>query len=560
MYRVWKLPLLLVLLLTWGCGDAGTSPPGAGDDGGTTLEPPGDGDQDPSGPEAPEPEVPETFEFSSPAIVGDQVYVANRTLDAVAIIDSQSLAVRAVPVGREPSQVVAPPDDGGAGARVMVLNQGDSTLSLLDPQGGPSLHLPIVPNANRLAISASGRYGVAWYDSEEDGPIGDLSALSVVSTRGSFDVAVGFRVREVLFDGPGERAVVVSDDGVSVLELEAIDADRFVAPRLLTPDEFAQVEPEELRLHLAPDGDTLVAWSPLHPFLFVSELEADRRYAIYLGAVPTGAALSADRLVVALPEVDQLVVLSLPDGPDEVRLAQEALGLWGEEGFVPPLPEDAAEPDLGLESLLLPVGGLGSVVLSEDASAGLVFTTRPEVRDAVVVDFLAEELREVRFEKEVIGVFPDVDGSTFLVVHPRRPGSRQGLTPSDPEFIERSHGFSVLAMASAQTRLVLTELAIARAVLFAPSIGPSSVYLSFEPPAPGEAERAAHREVVRVNLTSFSNDVFSLASLPQGMGLIPQTGRIYIDQSHPRGRITFVMASTGERETVTGFQLNAGIE
>lgn len=559
-FAIYLLIAALAVVATAACGGESAGPPGGVNDadaGGDYQPPTDDGDQ--GEPQPPQPEVPETYTYSQPAIVGDKVYVANETLDAVAIIDSRSLEIQAAPVGRAPTQVVAPVEGAGDEARVMVLNEGDHTVSLLEPNGGESLHLPVLRHANRLQATASGRFGVAWYDSSEPGPAGDLSAVTVVSSAGSFDVAVGFLVRQVLFDEVGERALVVSDDGVSVLDLAAIESDRFVAPRPLTPPGFESVDPNELRLLLGPRGDTLVAWTPSQPFLFVSDVSEDARVAIALGAPPTGAALRDATLVLALREANRLLAITLTEGLEAARADQESRGLWVDGAFVPPLAEEAFIDAEGFVYLSLEVPGLGSVVLSDDASVAMAFTTDPQEQRGVLVDMASQELSPVRFEKEVLGVLADEVGQTFLVIHPRRPGSRQGLTPADPEFVERSHAFSVLDIDSAQTRLVLTDLAIARAVLFAPEAGDAFVYLSYENPETGQAELPSHREIVRVNLGSFRSEVLRLSALPDDMGLIPGTGRVYVNQVHPQGRITFVEAATGERQTVTGYQLNSGI-
>src|SRR5690554_3103125 len=145
--------LMLLVLGAFGCGGERFVPGGADDDEGSTYEPPS-GDEEPGEPQVPQPEAPQVYTYSSPAIVGDRVYVANRTLNAVAIIDSASLEVSAVPVGSEPNQVVAPAEGAGDEGRVMVLNSGDATVSVLNPQGGASRHWPVLPRANRLQATA----------------------------------------------------------------------------------------------------------------------------------------------------------------------------------------------------------------------------------------------------------------------------------------------------------------------------------------------------------------------------------------------------------------------
>ena len=51
-----------------------------------------------------------------------------------------------------------------------------------------------------------------------------------------------------------------------------------------------------------------------------------------------------------------------------------------------------------------------------------------------------------------------------------------------------------------------------------------------------------------------------MPSLPEGIGAIGTVGKVYVDQKHPQGRMTFVDVASDKRQTITGYQLNAGID
>lgn len=514
------------------------------------------------------PEAPQEYEFSAPAIIGEKVYVANETLNSVAIIDSRSLHVRSVMTGAQPTEVVGPGVEGPAGpdARVMALNRGNHTVTLIDPEDDSATNMKVLPYANRISAAPGGRHGVVWFDSARataSDQAGDLSAVSVVSAQGSFQIAVGFHVREIRFDEAGELALVVTDDGISLLKLASIEGDGYSPPRNLIPEELSEHRVRDLNLSMTGDGRYVVAYRPGFSFLIVADLVSAQTFSVELPAGPTGVALRESddgvEALVVLRSAGAVLRADLPDGFLEARAAQEeAL----EEDEEDELEAPAAEWDefAGYRFVDLPVEGLGSLGLSADGERAIFFTTVGEETRAVLMELESEENKVLNFEKTIRGVLSDERGETFLVFHDKKEGSLHGLTPLDPEYVARSWGFSILDNLTGTTRLILTEHEPADAALWSPESGEAKAYLSFKLPEYASQVEPGHRDIVQVNLQTFRKDVFRLSSLPDGLGLIPSARRVYINQIHPQGRMTFLDVDSDERETVTGYQLNAGIQ
>jgi hypothetical protein len=59
--------------------------------------------------------------------------------------------------------------------------------------------------------------------------------------------------------------------------------------------------------------------------------------------------------------------------------------------------------------------------------------------------------------------------------------------------------------------------------------------------------------------TLLPNDI-DLKSDPVHIGVLPDTRLVYASQDHELGRISFYDPDTEELQTITGFELNSGIE
>lgn len=527
--------------------------------------------------EPPPDENPEDYEFTAPAIIGPDIYVANETLNSVAIINSQNLGVRTVLTGAEPTQVVGPTvEAAGDEARAMVLNEGSSTVTAITPETYETMTVSVLRGANSIAASPDGQYGVVWYDDEEaepNRPVGDRSAISLVSGSESYQIAVGYSIRQVLFDESGQQALILTNDGLSVIDLAAIEDDQFVAPLDFRDGELASYPIRDLNVEITADGDYLVAYRNDEPYLLVTDLGSEETSVVELPAPPTGTTFRAGddgwELLAVLRSEGQVLRADLPQG---LELAAEEQALLADEEPVDDEPVDGEEPVdeepgddplyteyAGYRFVELPFVGPGAVALTADGDEAFVFTTVGDETRAVLLTLESDEAQVITFEKTIRGVLADKRGDALIVFHNKEPGSTEGLVPTDPEYVARRYGFTILDLASGTTRLILTEFDLDDAVLWSPDTGNAVAYMTFASPAPG-AKEPAHRDVLRVDLGSFRKDSFRLSSLPDGLGLIAEAGKIFINQIHPQGRITFVDVESNERQTVTGYQLNAGIE
>ena len=72
-------------------------------------------------------------------------------------------------------------------------------------------------------------------------------------------------------------------------------------------------------------------------------------------------------------------------------------------------------------------------------------------------------------------------------------------------------------------------------------------------------DATALREVQRIDTASFLVEKFNLGSPPISIGAVPQSDSVFVSQDHPEGRITFIDWKSGEKNTVTGFELNSRI-
>ena len=137
--------------------ESGNFPPGQGANNTNSFNNP----NNPNNPNQPPVEQEDDFEFSSPAVAGNRLFVANETLNAVAVIDSETLRIASVPVGFKPSIVA------GSEANVFVLNAGSSTVTRIDPATLQTKTFQVMRRANDLVVSPDGTTAFSWFNSTQ---------------------------------------------------------------------------------------------------------------------------------------------------------------------------------------------------------------------------------------------------------------------------------------------------------------------------------------------------------------------------------------------------------
>lgn len=488
------------------------------------------------------------FEFQTPQSSDRTVFVAMPEIDAIAQIDGETLEVETLEVGREPEVVAAAPRDDVA----ISLDAQSAAATIVRPgaEDATVSPVPTLPNLNAIAWEPSGDFALAYFDLgkalAEAGsldPIADVGSLQDVTVIAlgdddapdvARDLTVGFEPRRVEFDEGGERAYVVTRDGISVIDLQAAaGGDSSHAPPVpISDDPF--VEPEDVEVDLLPDGDRALVRESGREEVAVVELEgedAGARSSVSLSAEPTDLETdpASDRAYAVLRDSAELAIL------DPEAIAEEN----GDEGV------EIVELD--------PERPVGSLELSPDGARGLLFTNA-EARAEITTIELADEPYEVRahpLEKAVRAVAFSPDGGEAIVIHAAQPGDPSEAETRE-EMLARSYGYSLFDVESGFSKLEITP-EDPDAFTFAGD-APRG-YLTLAEDDEGQAPAEVHE----LELDSFVIRHLELASPPEEVGLLAGASRAFVSQRHPLGRISFVEAETGELRTVTGFDLDGRI-
>ena len=219
------------------------------------------------------------------------------------------------------------------------------------------------------------------------------------------------------------------------------------------------------------------------------------------------------------------------------------------------LPGDLADPQQ-VETRQIGLA-LGQAALTDDGKQALLFTNASEIEAVVLVqlagggagDSGSSGVTSLPLKKAVRSVRLAPGGKTALVIHNKKPGEPSEQDPFEL-FIDRSHGFSLIELSKRFVKLQLTDATPGPAAFAADG---GSVYV-----LAGDRDKRI-RQVVSIDLSSFVADEIVLGSHPLSVGVVPLAGQIYVAQSHPLGRVTFIDAKTRETRTLTGFALNSEV-
>ncbi len=466
-------------------------------------------------------------EFGPPTSGSRYVYVPLPDQDSVARIDSETLDVVGMDVGDRPSLVATAEGRDLA----VVLNEGSASISVLRTVAGEDrvVTLGIPLRLNRLVVGPDGEAAVAYFELESPDArdVGSFQDVAVVRmTAGEeavYGVTVGFRPRQVVFSPDGAFAYVITEDGVSTLDLSG-PAEGFVAPTIpVTADPIGEGIPAEVVV--SPDGSRVFArWAGLAAVRAV-DLETGEIVDTALGGVPTDIDVTedGDRLVAVVRETSQVVVMELPDGIG----APEAL-----------------------RAIDCPSLTVGLSVLVDGGARALVFSNAINQKAVALVDLESGEVRLAMLRKGVRSLALSPDGANALILHNRIPGDPSPLDDFETQ-LDHRFGFSLLRLDTLFAKLQVTS---ADPGAFAFVADGSAAYLIVADEAEGL------RDIAALDLDSYIVTTLSVGSHPTEIGAVSGTGRVYVSQRHPMGRMSFIDVETGAVRTVTGFQLNGQIE
>jgi DNA-binding beta-propeller fold protein YncE len=486
----------------------------------------------------PPPEV--EIVLSQPVSSERFVYVAMTEQDELARIDGQTGAVRSTAVGDAPKVAQAIPHSDGA----LVLDSVNGTATIVRPNGEEDLVkvLPTLRNLNRLDIDPSGRYAVVWFDLTKaiaDGGIDGIGSFQDVTVialapgvERAVNLTVGFRPRSIAFDALGTRGYVITEDGVSVIDLGiAVTQGPTIVPPIPVAD--AGTPTNQLEVGIVSTGSYAVVRQTSMNSLRLVGLTTPERGQIW-------------ELPLSSPATD---VDFAPNGSRVYVIQREA-----QQMSIIDVPADFLNP-AGVQTLDLAGAALGSLQLSADGKRALMFTnaTLDERITLVKLDQPTVTATTWPLKKAVRAVGISPTGTTAIVIHAKAPGDPDTATNVD-DFIDKSYGYSMLDLATGFAKLEVTPVDPG-AHVYAPD--GTKAYIALD----GGDLPTDIRALQIVDTRTGVVIVKPLGSPPEMAGILPGagTGEAFVLQRHPLGRVTFVNLLTDAFRTVTGFDLNGDI-
>lgn len=506
------------------CSDFGTCEPPA-------TMPPGDAGTTPP---------PETeLDFGEPVTAQRFVYVAMTAENELARIDGATLAVTATPVGNQPRDAAAIPHSDGA--VVLDATNGTATIVRPNPNEVDTVKvLATLQHLNRIDIDPSGRFAVIWFDlvkAIENGGltgIGSFQDVTVVrlatGNEKAVDLTVGFRPRAVQFDATGDRAYVITQDGVSVIDLAyATDHEATIIPPIAVADPAVPVE--DLEVNIVSTGE----------YAAVRQANANALRVVSVGHTNPGQTWT---IPLASPATD---IDLAPDGTRVYAVERAAQKL-----AIVDIPGDAVNP-AGVQTIDLADATIGSLQLSADGRVGLMFTNASLDLRITKIQLDAPTFPHVTWplKKGVRGVLMSPSSDSAIVVSSKEPGDPATATSVD-DYIAKSYGYTVLDLASGFGKLQLTPVDPGP---LAYALDGTKAYVALDGGDGITSVRALQVVTIQTGVVTSKQ----LGSPPSAVGVLPGVATAFVSQRHPLGRISFIDLANDAVRTVTGFDLNGHV-
>lgn len=595
-----------------GNANGGSSAGGSGGSGGTAGTPP-------------EQELESSFQ--SPVSTGKLIWTANPDSGRVALVDALSFEVRIVEAGLKPTFLAAVP--GGSDSAI-VLNTGshDATLLRASGEGVSGISLPTHVGANAWALSAQGKWAVAWTDarrvSNADVTEGyqDVSVLRLGSgVEGATRLSVGYRPERIFFSDDESRAFVVSEPGISVIELDEL------GPRVSRQVEVSDdplENPASRDVTVTSDGTIALVRRDLSPRVRFVNLDDGSASEIDLGGNVTDLDLSASgSLAVAVVREAGLIGAGGAGGAAGTAGAAGATsggsgGVSGGAGGTSGGTAGASTGGAGGASTAgaggastagaggaggVSAGGAGGVSSGGAAGAGTAGAggaanggvagaggsgSQPEHKSLMVLlplpgiltdSGLASTLESTQYFGSVslsptdnpALLYTNAIASNTLSIADTQTLALRSVdlkAPVKAVFATPDGTHAIVLQGTAAGSNKAGGFAVVPATeLRAPKIvgtdaAPMSVAVSPDSDRAlitVRSDGARLYGVYLVQIPSLQVDYFTLASPPLAAGMVAGARRGYVAQEHPEGRVTFIDLDKGEPRTLTGFELGAKV-
>lgn len=453
-------------------------------------------------------ELEEAPVFGAPVVTGDYLWSTNPTSGKVALIEASTLATRVVSAGLLPTHLAGLASTNyDASAIVINLGTSDASLFRLSGRDIESHRIPLHVGANQWAVSESGRFAVAWSRTlGEVDPADGLQEITLIRL-GEEDpeaqrIIVGYRPSQVVFNASEDQLTVVSQLGVSLVNL----LDASVAWVALDQGDGRDIS-------ITQDGRHALVRQPGESRIqLVSLTEQAPAVELEFSGIVTDLDLSpSGRAVAVIRENSEVATF---------------------------LVQDVLDGSQAIDSVELSGEIFGSVELTADGRTAVLYTNAAESSWVSVVD-LAEgdsflSARSLNTQTPVQSVSVSPDGRHAVALGKSAEGVSAGA-------------FSLLSLKEERfPRVIGTQAPLAQVHL-----GDRFGVVT----ANSESTHEAHL----LSVEGLHVDTVELASPPTSAGILPDLDLGFAAQNHPEGRVTFFKLGEAEAQTLTGFELSSEI-
>jgi len=493
----------------------------------------------------PETEVETSYEV--PVATGRYIWVANPQSGRVAYVGGAKLDVHTVEAGNAPTYLSPIPSPSGDAVIVLNVLSNDATVLRLDANGAltSATVSGVADGANALAVSASGRWVIAWTDARQIATVDPLNGyqdVTVMDLSASPPtkriLSVGFRPVAVAYAADDAKAFAVTEDGVSVIALAGTGAPRATGNVPLTDDPTENADTRDVSI--TPNGRLAVVRREGSSSLGIVDLSTGTLSTVDLSGAITDVDLTVtgDRAVAVVRDTAEVAIIPLAGGaPDPTAIIH--VTITGET--------------------------VGSVSIAPDGNTALLYTNATSVNRMTVLTLgTTPTYRVVKLHAPVLSVFATPDATNAVVLH----GDSAPLTTvadggaSNPETGAGGGDGGIPSQTPAKAFSLVPLGGDLPAKIQETDVPPQSVALSPAGDRVLITERDDKQQIYGVYLGQFPSlevQKLTLASPPIAVGVLAGANEGFVAQKHPEGRITFVTLDSGQARTLTGFEIGAGV-
>lgn len=468
------------------------------------------------------PEEEQDFLMLRPASTDIFVFVANPSRDTVTRIEVGSLDVATTLVGSSPDLVVT----SGDYATALTLNSGSDDVSIIDADTLGVRNVGVRPNLNALSLSPDGRWAVAYHDADvpdEEGSssgsrvesYNEISIIDTVEGR-SYEAVVGLNPKDVVFSELGDLALVVSDESLTSLDLSGKEP---MTEMVYLSEDLVDPPPAE---------ETLI--SPSGEYAFVRQFGTDSVLVVDLMDLVTTI------IPVGVNPTDMDIS---PDGSMAVVVTRTDSKLWVFDTLDP----YATPTELSWVGTITSNPVIGSLTFTPDGGNALLYTNATAQDLYLTWDLESGQFAEHRLIKPIQTLTVSPDGQSVLIFH-----TLADSATADPD--TAWYGRWALTLVDLQDYRSNPLVLAAEPTAYAHSADGHFGFFIME--------SLPWLEVL--DYDTLMCDSIELGSLPLFVGALPFSPVSYVSQDHELGRISFYDTSDKSFQTMTGFELNAGIE